>query len=343
MSVFEYGVRLFTALRAMTLSPEEEYSAADTTALSNCLTQTEMFDMILFKFYWYKDGPACPWCNWLTSSTTGVKCDMSPIPTPGVECKMSPYQLPGVECKMSPYQLPGVKFDMSLTSTPGAKCEMYEPPRVKCDMYPASTPGVKYELYPGVPPAEFVPCGYVSGTRGLQDSGEGDRFPAVLIVPLPVGKRAANSGPPGELSIREVHSLLSTVVLSEQYLVSLLFVGRVLNVVCLFVCQLPQIEADGQALNGRRFRVENGDSLGEKEEYYHATLHVISVWFLSRAVHQNYVGADGEKEPFFLSVVLTDANNQCVPQYRAILWKKTVSTYFLSVVLTDSNNQCVPQ
>nr|CAD7441117.1 unnamed protein product [Timema bartmani] len=198
---------------------------------------------------------------------------------------------------------------MSLTSTPGAKCEMYEPPRVKCDMYPASTPGVKYELYPGVPPAEFVPCGYVSGTRGLQDSGEGDRFPAVLIVPLPVGKRAANSGPPGELSIRE----------------------------------LPQIEADGQALNGRRFRVENGDSLGEKEEYYHATLHVISVWFLSRAVHQNYVGADGEKEPFFLSVVLTDANNQCVPQYRAILWKKTVSTYFLSVVLTDSNNQCIPQ
>jgi hypothetical protein len=43
------------------------------------------------------------------------------------------------------------------------------------------------------------------------------------------------------------------------------------------------------------------------------------------AVHQNYVGADGDKIPFFLSVVLTDANNQCVPQYRAILWKKTVT------------------
>jgi hypothetical protein len=41
-------------------------------------------------------------------------------------------------------------------------------------------------------------------------------------------------------------------------------------------------------------------------------------------VHQNYVGADGDKAAFFLSVVLTDANNQCVPQYRAILWKKTV-------------------
>jgi hypothetical protein len=44
------------------------------------------------------------------------------------------------------------------------------------------------------------------------------------------------------------------------------------------------------------------------------------------SVHQNYVGADGDKVPFFLSVVLTDANNQCVPQYRAILWKKTVRT-----------------
>lgn len=30
--------------------------------------------------------------------------------------------------------------------------------------------------------------------------------------------------------------------------------------------QLPQIESDGQELNGRRFRVENGESLGEKEE-----------------------------------------------------------------------------
>lgn len=41
-------------------------------------------------------------------------------------------------------------------------------------------------------------------------------------------------------------------------------------------------------------------------------------------VHQNYVGADAEKNPFFLSVVLSDQNNQRVPQYRAILWRKTV-------------------
>lgn len=30
--------------------------------------------------------------------------------------------------------------------------------------------------------------------------------------------------------------------------------------------QLPQVEINGQEANGRRFRVENGDSLGEKEE-----------------------------------------------------------------------------
>lgn len=45
-------------------------------------------------------------------------------------------------------------------------------------------------------------------------------------------------------------------------------------------------------------------------------------YFLGK-LHQNYVGCDCEKVPFFLSVVLTDANNQCVPQYRAILWRKT--------------------
>lgn len=45
---------------------------------------------------------------------------------------------------------------------------------------------------------------------------------------------------------------------------------------------------------------------------------------LSLTVHQNYVGCDVEKNAYFLSVVLTDANNHNVPQYRAILWRKTV-------------------
>jgi len=46
-------------------------------------------------------------------------------------------------------------------------------------------------------------------------------------------------------------------------------------------------------------------------------------------VHQNYIGTDAEKNPFFLSVVLSDQNNQRVPQYRSILWRKIVrNKYF---------------
>uniref|UniRef100_A0AAZ3SFP0 GTPase-activating Rap/Ran-GAP domain-like protein 3 n=1 Tax=Oncorhynchus tshawytscha TaxID=74940 RepID=A0AAZ3SFP0_ONCTS len=45
-------------------------------------------------------------------------------------------------------------------------------------------------------------------------------------------------------------------------------------------------------------------------------------YFLGK-VHQNYIGTDAEKNPFYLSVVLSDQNNQRVPQYRAILWRKT--------------------
>ena len=55
--------------------------------------------------------------------------------------------------------------------------------------------------------------------------------------------------------------------------------------------------------------------------------------FILFTVHQNYVGADPEKEPFFLSVVVTDANNHNVPQYRAILWKKAVSVIFFPIIL----------
>ncbi|XP_036039310.1 GTPase-activating Rap/Ran-GAP domain-like protein 3 isoform X2 [Onychomys torridus] len=45
-------------------------------------------------------------------------------------------------------------------------------------------------------------------------------------------------------------------------------------------------------------------------------------YFLGQ-VHQNYIGNDAEKSPFFLSVTLSDQNHQRVPQYRAILWRKT--------------------
>lgn len=53
---------------------------------------------------------------------------------------------------------------------------------------------------------------------------------------------------------------------------------------------------------------------------------------LSPSVHQNYVGTDAEKNPFYLSVVLSDQNNQRVPQYRAILWRKTVSSTHAQVL-----------
>ncbi|XP_054270708.1 GTPase-activating Rap/Ran-GAP domain-like protein 3 isoform X2 [Macrosteles quadrilineatus] len=96
---------------------------------------------------------------------------------------------------------------------------------------------------------------------------------------------------------------------------------------------LPQVEVNGQEPNGRRFRVENGDSLGEKEEIFGSPSTPVlenpeyqTRWYFKYflgKLHQNYVGMDADKIPFFLSVVLTDANNQCVPQYRAILWRKT--------------------
>lgn len=58
----------------------------------------------------------------------------------------------------------------------------------------------------------------------------------------------------------------------------------------------------------------------------HGSALSVCVLSVSHAVHQNYVGTDAEKSPFYLSVVLSDQNNQRVPQYRAILWRKTVSS-----------------
>lgn len=51
-------------------------------------------------------------------------------------------------------------------------------------------------------------------------------------------------------------------------------------------------------------------------------------------VHQNYVGTDAEKNPFFLSVVLSEQNNQRIPQYHSILWRKTVRNKYLTAILT---------
>ncbi|XP_009299792.1 GTPase-activating Rap/Ran-GAP domain-like protein 3 isoform X4 [Danio rerio] len=94
-------------------------------------------------------------------------------------------------------------------------------------------------------------------------------------------------------------------------------------------------DADGAIQRAGRFRVENG-SIDEISDYTPGTWRRTDVhlenpeyhtrwyfkYFLGK-VHQNYVGTDAEKNPFFLSVVLSDQNNQRVPQYRAILWRKT--------------------
>uniref|UniRef100_A0A803VUM3 GTPase-activating Rap/Ran-GAP domain-like protein 3 n=1 Tax=Ficedula albicollis TaxID=59894 RepID=A0A803VUM3_FICAL len=94
-------------------------------------------------------------------------------------------------------------------------------------------------------------------------------------------------------------------------------------------------DADGAIQRAGRFRVENGSS-GENTDCAPGTWHRTDVhlenpeyhtrwyfkYFLGK-VHQNYIGTDAEKNPFFLSVVLSDQNNQRIPQYHSILWRKT--------------------
>jgi hypothetical protein len=42
-------------------------------------------------------------------------------------------------------------------------------------------------------------------------------------------------------------------------------------------------------------------------------------------VHQNYLIEDKNKIISFLSVVITDANDRHIPQYKIILWTKQVN------------------
>uniref|UniRef100_W8AJE0 GTPase-activating Rap/Ran-GAP domain-like protein 3 n=1 Tax=Ceratitis capitata TaxID=7213 RepID=W8AJE0_CERCA len=96
--------------------------------------------------------------------------------------------------------------------------------------------------------------------------------------------------------------------------------------------QLQQSDLDGLDPNFKRFRIENGDSLAEKEEVFgspstpilenpeHQTRWYFK-YFLGK-LHQNYVGVDAEKSPYFLSVVSQDSGHQGAPMYRAIMFKK---------------------
>ncbi|XP_014661632.1 PREDICTED: GTPase-activating Rap/Ran-GAP domain-like protein 3 [Priapulus caudatus] len=94
-------------------------------------------------------------------------------------------------------------------------------------------------------------------------------------------------------------------------------------------------DEDGGAHAVGRFRVENGDRC-DKDEVYGAAaapspVHLENPEFQTRwyfkyylgKQHQNYVGHEYDGNIFFLSIVLTDANNHSVPQYRVILWRRT--------------------
>ncbi|XP_046368417.1 GTPase-activating Rap/Ran-GAP domain-like protein 3 isoform X2 [Haliotis rufescens] len=100
---------------------------------------------------------------------------------------------------------------------------------------------------------------------------------------------------------------------------------------------LTSVDSDGSTQNAGRFRVESGER--DVEDTHHlglssplnSPIHLENPEYQTRwyfkyflgKLHQNYVGVDLEKEPFLLSVIVTDANNHNVPQYRAILWRKT--------------------
>ncbi|CAL1295904.1 unnamed protein product [Larinioides sclopetarius] len=95
---------------------------------------------------------------------------------------------------------------------------------------------------------------------------------------------------------------------------------------------LASCDGEGSESLVRRFRIENGEQVEKDEVYGSPSTPVLenpeyqTRWyfkFFLGKLHQNYVGADADKVPFFLSVVLTDANSQGVQQYRAILWRKT--------------------
>ncbi|XP_067126420.1 GTPase-activating Rap/Ran-GAP domain-like protein 3 isoform X3 [Centruroides vittatus] len=94
---------------------------------------------------------------------------------------------------------------------------------------------------------------------------------------------------------------------------------------------LASCDGEGAENFIRRFRVETGERVDKDEVYGSPSTPVLEnpeyqtrwyfKYFLGK-LHQNYVGADADKIPFFLSVVLTEAS-QGVQQCRAVLWKKT--------------------
>ncbi|XP_071802131.1 GTPase-activating Rap/Ran-GAP domain-like protein 3 isoform X2 [Asterias amurensis] len=88
---------------------------------------------------------------------------------------------------------------------------------------------------------------------------------------------------------------------------------------------------DRDGCTSGRFRVEDGErdemsNLSTGSDIHLENPEYQTRWYFKYflgKIHQNYVGLDVDKRIVFLSVVLTDANNHNVPQYRSILWRTT--------------------
>ncbi|GAU97524.1 hypothetical protein RvY_08802-2 [Ramazzottius varieornatus] len=84
---------------------------------------------------------------------------------------------------------------------------------------------------------------------------------------------------------------------------------------------------------GSRFRVETGERRGRESSSYHSPSTPLlenpeyqTRWYFKYFLgkyHQNYVGLDTDRNPFVISVMLSDSNDHQIQQYRAILWRKT--------------------
>ncbi|KAK9752078.1 CNH domain [Popillia japonica] len=177
----------------------------------------------------------------------------------------------------------------------------------------------------------------------VEEAAARDRSKSVCVATFP-------SKPPRDVStIKFLHRRASSAISTASDLISRrgVFSRRYYG----SVEQLQQTEVDGQE-QGRRFRIENGDSPGEKDEMFGSPSTPVlenpeyqTRWYFKYflgKLHQNYVGTDADKIPFFLSVVVNENSNQCVPLYRAILFRKT-GAYKISLPYTQNKVLSVKQ
>lgn len=151
------------------------------------------------------------------------------------------------------------------------------------------------------------------------------RSPPAVARAVTLGRRCSATGPGDRLTVQACYAQgsSSTDLAARRGVFSRRHYGS--------VEMLASCDGDSENIV-RRFRVETGEHSDKEELFGSPSTPVLEnpeyqtrwyfKYFLGK-LHQNYVGADAEKTPFFLSVVLTDSNTQGVQQYRAILWKKT--------------------